>query len=122
MKPLILLCSSLLFVAGAVGVAAEQLSTDINPALRYYQAFLVAPDVSESDLDYLATNNLWSQTLPKKFGEIVDRYDPEFKLVRQAADSKVPCDWGVDMAEGPEALLPHLARCKAVMVGARYRV
>jgi hypothetical protein len=26
------------------------------------------------------------------------------------------------MGEGPAALLPHLARCKAVMIGARYRV
>jgi len=100
----------------------QPLRTDINPALRYYQAFLVAPDISEADLDYLATNNLWSQTLPSKFGDIVSRYDPEFNLVRQAANSTAPCDWGVDMAEGPAVLLPHLARCKAVMVGARYRV
>jgi hypothetical protein len=100
----------------------QPLRTDINPALRYYQAFLVAPNVSEAELDYLATNNLWSQTMPSKFGAIVNRYDPEFKLVRQAANSTAPCDWGVDMAEGPAVLLPHLARCKAVMVGARYRV
>ena len=100
----------------------EPLSTDINPALRYYQAFLVAPTVSDTEFDYMATNSLWSQTLPEKFGEIVGRYDTEFKLVRQAAQATVPCDWGIDMSEGPATLLPQLARCKAVMVGARYRV
>jgi len=123
MKPLNLLFSSLLLATGPLVCTAEQpLRTDINPALRYYQAFLVAPDISEADLDYLATNNLWSPILPSKFGEIVSRYNPEFKLVRQAANSTAPCDWGVDMAEGPAVLLPHLARCKAVMVGAIYRV
>jgi len=52
----------------------------------------------------------------------VARYDPEFKLVRLAANSTVPCDWGIDMSEGPATLLPQLARCKAVMIGTRYRV
>ena len=123
MKPLNLLCSFLLILSGRAAIAMDQsLRTDINPALRYYQAFLVAPDVSEADHDYLATNSLWSQVLPRKFGEIVSRYDSEFKLVRLAANSTAPCDWGVDMAEGPATLLPQLARCKAVMIAARYRV
>src|SRR6516225_1358547 len=123
MKPLNLLCSFLLILSGPAAIAMDQsLRTDINPALRYYQAFLVAPDVSEADHDYLATNSLWSQVLPRKFGEIVSRYDSEFKLVRLAANSTAPCDWGVDMAEGPATLLPQLARCKAVMIAARYRV
>ena len=101
---------------------AQPVRTDINPALHYYQAFLLAPDISEPEMDYLATNNLWSPTLPARFGEIVGRYDPEFKLVRQATEATVPCDWGIDLTEGPNTLMPGLARCKAVMVGARYRV
>jgi hypothetical protein len=109
-------------IAATAAVNGESARTDINPALRYYQAFLLAPDISEADMDYLATNSLWSPMLPARFGEIVRRYDAEFKLVRQAADSTVPCDWGTDMSEGPNTLLPGLARCKAVMVGARYRV
>lgn len=105
-----------------VAAGAPSLRTDVNPALHYYQAFLVAPDISETDFDYLATNNLWSPVLPQKFGEIVARYDTEFKLVRLAAKADVPCDWGIDMSDGPATLLPQLARCKAVMIGARYRV
>ena len=105
-----------------VSVHSENVRTDINPALTYYQAFLLAPEVSEADFEYLATNNLWSPTLPARFGEVVGRYDSEFKLVNQAARSTVPCDWGIDMSRGPATLLPQLARCKAVMIGARYRV
>jgi hypothetical protein len=123
MKTTKLILASLIIGAGAVlAMSAQSLRTDINPALHYYKAFLVAPDVSEADFDYLATNNLWSPILPEKFGEIVARYDPEFKLVRLAANSTVPCDWGIDMSEGPATLLPQLARCKAVMIGTRYRV
>jgi hypothetical protein len=123
MKACHLFCLCLFIAVGAATpVIGESVRTDINPALRYYQAFLFAPDISEADMDYLATNSLWSPTLPARFGTIVARYDAEFKLVRQAAESTVPCDWGIDLGEGPAALLPHLARCKAVMLGARYRV
>src|SRR5262249_25399762 len=123
MKSLSLLCSSLLILSGPVAIAVDQSPrADINPALRYYQAFLVAPDVSEADQDSLAPNTLWSQTLPQKSGDIVSRYAPELKRVRLAANSPPPCDGGVDMGEGPATLLPQLARCKAVMIAARYRV
>lgn len=121
MKAVKIVFAILLAGAGA-NLRAEPGRPDINPALSYYQAFLLAPDISEADLDYLATNNLWSPTLPPHFGELVGRYDAEFKLVRQAAKSSAPCDWGLDMSPGPATMLPHLARCKAVMIGARYRV
>src|SRR5437016_12030350 len=113
----------LLFVTTSPAtLRAESSRTDVNPALLYFQAFLVAPDMSEPDLDFLAQNNLWTQPLPKKFGELVARYDSEFKLLRQAVGSNLPCDWGIDFSPGPATLLPHLARCKAAMIGARYRV
>jgi hypothetical protein len=111
-------------IAALTGLASagEPVRAEINAALRYYQAFLLAPDISEADMDYLATNNLFSGVLPARFGQIVGRYDAEFKVLRQAADSSLVCNWGLDASEGPAILLPHLARCKAVMVGARYRV
>jgi hypothetical protein len=114
--------AALMLIAVAGSVRAQSPRVEINPALTYYQAFLVAPDISEADMDYLATNNLWSSTLPPHFGELVGRYDAEFQLVRQGASSTAPCDWGLDLSPGPATLLPHLARVKAVMVGARYRV
>ncbi|MGA2864681.1 MAG: hypothetical protein ABSF95_09355 [Verrucomicrobiota bacterium] len=113
-----------LFLAGGVASAAtaQSFRTDINPALRYYQAFLAAPDISAPEFDYLATNCWSGQKLPPRFGELVSRYDSEFKLVRQAAAATVPCDWGIDMSDGPFTLLPQLARAKAVALGARFRV
>src|SRR5207247_5457799 len=56
-----------------------------------------------------------------RFGELLARYDNQFKLVRQAAQATVPCDWGIDLSPGPATLLPHLARCKAMAQAARLR-
>src|SRR5208337_1193729 len=77
----------------------EPFRTDINPALFYYQAFLLAPEpISEADWDYLGSKAGQEQKLPERFGKIVAGYDNEFKLVREAAQQKVPCDWGVDLS------------------------
>jgi hypothetical protein len=112
----------LLWVSGsAAGVSGAPFRTDINPAMQYYQAFNVAPDFSQADRDYLFTNEWRGQKLPGRFGELIARYDNQFKLVRQAAQATVPCDWGIDMTPGPATLLPHLARNKAVAQAARLR-
>src|SRR2546425_941330 len=109
-------------LAGAMaGARGEQLRTDINPALIYYRAFQMIPDLSPADRDYLFDNDWRGQKLPERFGELVARYDNEFKLVRQATQATVPCDWGIDMSPGPATLLPQLARCKAVAQAARLR-
>jgi hypothetical protein len=122
MKTMKSTCWSLfIVVAGAVGASGGQFRTDINPALQYYQAFIVAPDLSQADRDYLFTTEWRGQKLPERFGELVARYDNEFKFVRQAAQSTVPCDWGIDMSPGPVTLLPHLARIKAIAQAARLR-
>jgi hypothetical protein len=113
---------SFLIVTGAAAVAGVESSrTDINPAMQYYQAFQVTPDLSPADRDYLFAKDWRGQKLPERFGELVARYDPQFKLVRQAARSTVPCDWGIDMSPGPATLLPHLARNKAIAQAARLR-
>ena len=101
----------------------ELIRTDINPALLYYQAFLVAPEpMSNTDLNYCWSKEGREQKLPERFGKIVIGYDNEFKLVREAAQQKVPCDWGIDLSPGPNAQLPHLARAKAVAQVSRLRV
>jgi hypothetical protein len=105
------------------GGGEESWRMDINPALQYYQAFLLAPEpMSQADMDYLGTKDGHRWKLPERYGEIVAGYDNQFKLVRQAARSTVPCDWGLDMSAGPATLLPHLARVKAVAQAALVRV
>ena len=114
----------LLLVGWAVvGAGAQTPRTDINPALLYYQAFLVAPEpTSEADDNYLGSKVGRSERLPDRFAPIAAGYDNQFRLVRQAARAHAPCDWGIDMSEGPATLLPHLARAKAAAIGGRLRV
>ncbi|HEY3861310.1 MAG TPA: hypothetical protein VGO59_05425 [Verrucomicrobiae bacterium] len=107
---------------GAAGVVhAQTFRTDINPALTYYQAFNTAPDLPRGDSDFLFTNEWRGQKLPDRFGELVSRYDNEFRLMSQAAQSKAACDWGVDFSAGPDTLLGHLARAKTAANVARLR-
>src|SRR5437868_1359283 len=101
--------------------SAEPFRTDINPALRYYQAFILAPDLAPADREYLLERDWRGQKLPEKFGELLGRYDLQFGLVREAVHATVKCDWGIDMTPGPATLLPHLARNKAIMQTARLR-
>lgn len=106
-----------------VGARAEPFRTDINPALLYGRAFLLAPDLSQADSDYLLNTNIWQGKLfPERASKLLGQYDNEFKLIRQAAHSTVPCDWGIDMSAGPATLLPGLARVKAVSVMTALRV
>ncbi len=102
----------------------EDFRTDINPALLYYQAFLVTSNsMSNADEEYSWSKAGREQKLPERFGQILAGYDNEFKLVREAAQQKVPCDWGVDLrSKGNDAQLLYLSRAKAVAQAARVRV
>jgi hypothetical protein len=118
-----LICLSLLVSSAALSCrAAEALETSINPALQYYQAFLLTPDLPKADADYLLMNNWQGQQLSERVGKLLSEYDNQFKVVCQAARSTAPCDWGIDRSNGPTTLLPHLARAKAVATAARLRV
>src|SRR6266404_4403389 len=95
------MCLLLVAIGGiGSGTLGEQFRTDINPALQYYQAFLLGPDLSQADRDYLFTNEWRGQELPDRFGELIGRYNNQFTMVRHAAYATVPCDWGVDMSPG----------------------
>lgn len=121
MKPISL---SLLILAGALPlVRGEAFRTDINPALLYYRAFLAAPEpgLSDADRTYLESKKGLEQKLPERFGKIVAGYDNQMQLVLQAAHARVPCDWGVDLSAGPNTLLPHLGRARAVIRTAELR-
>ncbi|HXR05626.1 MAG TPA: hypothetical protein VN836_13050 [Verrucomicrobiae bacterium] len=114
---------SLLLLTGTVpGARGEGFRTDINPALLYYQAILLAPDpISDTNRDYLSSKEGKEKKLPERFGRIVAGYDNQFLLVRRAAHATVPCDWGLDFNDGPNLFLPHLARLKAISQAAQLR-
>lgn len=119
-KSIFLTSLALIGVAAAAG--GQDFRTDINPALRYYQAIILGPDLSQADRDYLYQNEWRGQKLPERFGQLVASFNTEFRVVREAGQATVPCDWGIDMSPGPETLLPHLARLKSLAVTARLRV
>jgi len=104
-----------------LGWTADQARTDINPALSYYQGYLLAPKLNESDRNYLFETEWRGKHLDERFGGLVEKYDNQFKFLRQAALQKGPCDWGIDMSKGPETLLPALAPAKLVAQTARLR-
>jgi hypothetical protein len=112
---------SVLLGAAEFRIPAAPLRTDINPAMQYYQGFLVAPDLPSADSDFLFGNSRLAQPLPARVGELLSGYDNQLKLMRQAAHSTVPCDWGIDMSPGPATLLPHLSRAKRMVQAASLR-
>ena len=115
-------CLSLLILTGIVFIScAEPYRTDINPAFLYYRAFLKAEPLSEADRDYLSSKKGKEENLPERFGQIVAGYDNQFIMVRRAAHATVPCDWGIDFSDGPNILLPHLGRARAVAQVAQLR-
>ena len=121
MKTTKLTCLALLILT-LPAAHGESFRTDINPALLYYRAFLLARDpMSEADRDYLASKQGKEQKLPERFGQVVANYDSQFLLVRRAAHATVPCDWGIDLSDGPNIMLPYLARAKAVCQTAQLR-
>lgn len=112
----------LLALLAAIPAQAQDFRTDINPALRYYEGFILNGEIPQADRDYLFTNEWRGQELPPRFGELISGFDHQFKLARQAAQATVPCDWGIDLSPGPATLLPHLARCKQLAITAQLRV
>ena len=109
-------------MAGLLGARAEETGgTGGNPALKYYQAYLLSPPAGDSDRDYLFTNDWRGQKLTVRFGELMSGYDKVFRLVRMAAHDKEACDWGIDWSAGPETLLPQLARNKGIAQAAKLR-
>ena len=115
----------LLLLGGAMtphwDAAGSGFRTDINPALLYHQGFSLRPDLEQADHDFLFTNEWRERILDKRFSTLILKYDNSFKLFRRARYAQVPCDWGQDVTDGPEALLPGLAKAKNAAQTARLR-
>jgi hypothetical protein len=122
MKSISILSWMLVLAAGSFRTAAaEPFRTDINPALLYWQAVGEWPDLSEADHGYVFTNQWVGRKLDERFGQLMGKYDRAFKFICRAAKSRVACDWGEDLTDGPLALLPGLAKWKNAAQVARLR-
>lgn len=99
-----------LILAAPPATAALAPRTDINPAVLYWQGFSLYPE-----LDASIRGDLLSEPprLPLADAEeYLTKFDGTFKYLRRAAQMKVPCDWGIDLSEGPEALIPNLVKIR----------
>jgi hypothetical protein len=101
--------------------AADRFRTDINPALIYHQGLLLVPKFSEDDHKHLFQTEWRTRSLDERAINLITAYRNVFKMLRRAAASEVPCDWGIDMSDGPETLLPSLARFKSLAQAACLR-
>ena len=48
----------------------------------------------------------WAVKLPRDSDSLLKRYDRSLRLLHQARLSQTLCDWGADLADGPEMLVP----------------
>src|SRR5262245_35544332 len=120
--------ASLVVIAGSwasLAAAEAGFRTDINPALRYFQAYQNMPQLSEADSKHLFDNwtgGAWPDRIDDHARELLKQYDNSFKGLHRARFAQAPCDWGYDLSDGPEALLPGLAPAKRLAQAARFRV
>jgi hypothetical protein len=123
MKTMKRICLSLLLLMGtAWGARGESSPTNINPALLYYQSFILAPEpMSEADRNYLESPKAKTQKLPERFGKILADYDKQSHYIAQAAHATIPCDWGIDLSAAFNTLLPHLGRARVACRTAQFR-
>jgi hypothetical protein len=114
-----------LAVAAGIGSAAPagQLTprTDINPAVLYWQAFSLYPDLPVEVRKGLMPDPRLPAADAK---EQLKKFDPMVEYLRRATRMKVPCDWGIDLADGPATLMPNLVKIRqasqAVLLRAHY--
>ena len=121
-------CKLLFALAVAAGIDSSALAgvltprTDINPAVLYWQAFSLYPDLpSDMKTELLADPPRLPAADAK---EPLKKFDPMVDYLRRAARMKVPCDWGIDLSDGPATLMPNLVKIRqaaqAVLMRAHY--
>ena len=111
MKPFLLfaLISSALIPPPVRGEDAP--STRVNPALLYWQAAAVLPKLSDDEAAKI--RDMARRTVPADAAALDSLHlDSTENLLRRAAGSTAPCDWGLLREDGPAMLMPHLAKIR----------
>ena len=103
----------LTLLLGTLSVHSITPRSDINPALIYWKAFAVLPDLSPPDRDYLLKTDWTGKRLDDRSLSLLRQYDNTYRELRNAVLSNSDCDWGLDLSQGPQALLPYLSRARS---------
>ncbi len=98
-----LLCASLR--------AEESKFPPINPALLYWQAAAVAPKLSDEQATELRDVATGKKPVDLARLQALGLGSTEH-LLRRAAESTAPCDWGLLREDGPAMLMPHLSKMR----------
>jgi hypothetical protein len=101
------------------GGAAPVYRTDTNPGLLYWEAIHFLP--THTGEDQMLFDSFLTEEVDDQYLQMAASYGNTMTLVRRAAKLKTPCDWGIDLADGADTLLPHLAKVKAVAIAVRFR-
>jgi len=85
----------------------------INPALTYWQAAALMPDLKGEKAELLNDAIFGKKPLDDaKVRELLTESEDSLRLFAKAAASSAPCDWGLDLKEGPELGLPHISKIR----------
>ncbi len=92
---------------------------DINPALLYFQAFSLFPELDETESKLLGHDT--TEKVNDEDRALAQRFDDVFKLLLRARSMKAPCDWGTDIADGPHAFTPNFVKIRTAAYAAALR-
>jgi len=96
--------------AGAVAAeSAEPNELGNNAALKYWKAFAMLPKLEEEDGKLLVKPS--ECPVNERTRQIVEKAKPSLKLMYKGAKIG-PCDWGHDLTEGPNLLLPNIGKAR----------
>ena len=91
--------------------AAEKEYPPVNPALLYWQAAAMLPDLTDEQATELRDTAAGKLPVdPAKAAALGS--DAAIHLLRKAALSSVPCDWGLSREDGPAMALPHISKMR----------
>ena len=83
----------------------------INPALTYWQAAALLPDLKGEKADMLRDFATGKRPFDAgKAKELLSQSEQSLRTFKKAAASPAPCDWGLALEEGPALALPHVSK------------
>jgi hypothetical protein len=102
---------SVLLIITSLSIAqAAAPRKDINPALLYLHAFTLFPDLNEEESRLLGEDN--SGDVGDEERTLARKFDSSFQQIFRARDYSAACDWGTDVSDGPNALLPNFKKIR----------
>lgn len=95
----------------AVDAVQPKRKNDTNPALLYWQAIALLPNVTPASMQRIA-NVVEGQEAPgtPEINALLESTRKSLDRFSRAASSAIPCDWGTTFDDGPFAPMPHLPK------------